>query len=358
MVTKTVVTVVSIRPDLIRMSEVIKRLDKTDIHHVVVHTGQHYDPNLNSMFFKELGIRDPDFVLEAGKNHLTHYDQLSYLCKELPRLLQQIKPHLVVLLGDSNSVAVVVALKKEQYRIAHIEAGMRSFDKRMLEEINRTVCDHCSDLLFVYHEDYANHLRKEGIHDNIHVVGNTILEPIQYFLPRIQNQPKRSDHILVDIHRPENVKYPERLQCILAFANECARRYDVSVYILKYKPTFQSMQSLDMGVVQWVDLLPFQDYLDNVYHSLFILSDSGTAQEEACLLRTKALIPRDYTERPQSFAHQCSFPLLFGVSGNRDACIAFLEDPLWEPDIRWLGDGTTSQSIVEGIKHFLFPQVV
>lgn len=350
-----VVTIVSIRPDLIRMSEVIRKMDKLpNTNHILIHTGQHYDRNLNDDFFEELHLRRPDFVLETGIHGSNHFEQLSYLSVSLPKLFQteNIHPDLIILLGDSNSVGVSMVLKKEHYTIAHIEAGMRSYDKRMLEEINRTVCDHCSDLLFVYHEDYARQLERENIRDNIFIVGNTIVEPMQKLLPHIMLESKRHDHILLDIHRPENVLYPDRLQGILAFADFCSRRYDLPLYILKYRPTLHAMRDMDMGRAQWVDLMPFGEYLSSVYHSLFLISDSGTAQEEPCLLQTKVIIPRDYTERPQSFANACSFQLLLSPC-NRDACIGFIEDRSWTPNTEWLGRGDTSQLIVDVIHAFL-----
>ena len=179
---KHVVTVTGIRPDFIRMSKVFKALDEDpDIKHTLIHTGQHYDDLLSGVFFDELDIRKPDYNLDVGQGGCTHYEQLARLSVRLITLFKDegIEPDVVVFLGDSNSVAAAVPLKKEGYKIAHIEAGMRSYDKRMLEEINRTVCDHCSDWHFVYHEDYKDNLIKEGLpEDNIFVVGNTIVEPL------------------------------------------------------------------------------------------------------------------------------------------------------------------------------------
>ena len=146
---KTVVTITGIRPDFIRMSFVFKELDKY-FRHILIHTGQHFDNKLSDVFFKELCIREPDYILDTGKVCSNHYEQLSYLSREIPNLFKEknIVPDLILFLGDSNSAGVSFPLKKEGYKIAHIEAGMRSYDRRMLEEINRTVCDHCSDFLF------------------------------------------------------------------------------------------------------------------------------------------------------------------------------------------------------------------
>ena len=150
---KTIVSIVGIRPDFIRMSKIFNLLDK-NFKHILIHTGQHFDKNLSDVFFKELNIRDPDFNLEIGGIGKEHFHQTAELSIKLIELFRKesIKPDLILFLGDSNSVTASIPLKKEGYKIGHIEAGMRSGDKRMLEEINRTVCDHCSDYLFTYHK--------------------------------------------------------------------------------------------------------------------------------------------------------------------------------------------------------------
>ena len=160
------------------MSELFKRFDQ-EFKHILIHTGQHYDKLLSGVFFNDLKIRKPDFNLRIGSKKNQHYHQLSELNVKFMNLLKKKKlnPDLIVFLGDSNSVCLSIILKKEGYKIAHIEAGMRSYDKRMLEEINRVICDNCSDYLFVYHNDYKKNLLKENIKKNIFVVGNTIVEP-------------------------------------------------------------------------------------------------------------------------------------------------------------------------------------
>jgi len=206
---KTFVTVTGIRPDFIRMSAIFKKLDQ-EFNHIMIHTGQHFDNLLSDVFFKNLNLRAPNYNLKVGGIGKEHFHQTAEASIKLVELLRTI-PNVdgVIFLGDSNSVVTSIALKKEGYKIIHIEAGMRSGDKRMLEEINRTVCDCVSDILFVYHENYKKHLLREGISDDkIHVVGNTIVEVINNMeLPK--NEPRQ---ILIDIHRPENFKYRHRLK--------------------------------------------------------------------------------------------------------------------------------------------------
>ena len=190
---KTVMTISGIRPDFIRMSKIFKKLD-LNFNHILVHTGQHYDNLLSGVFFDDLNIREPDFILNTGDSGGTHYHQLGYLSIAIMDLIKtnNLNPDIIIFLGDSNTVCSSLPLRKEGYVIGHIEAGMRSYDKRMLEEINRTVCDHCSHILFVYHDDYKKQLEKENISTNVHVVGNTIVEVCKPYIP---TYPKRNDMI-------------------------------------------------------------------------------------------------------------------------------------------------------------------
>ena len=345
---KVVVTITGIRPDFIRMSELFKKFDD-QFFHVLVHTGQHYDPLLSDVFFRD---RRPDFTLETGRTSTNHYEQLSYLSVAIPRLFadEGIRPDLIVFLGDSNTVGVSFPLKKQVYRICHIEAGMRSGDRRMLEEINRTVCDHCSDIHFVYHDEYKKNLERENIRDHVYVVGNTIVEVARQFR---FTEPKRLDTILLDIHRPENFQDPDRLRAIIHFANECFDRYAIPVNVLYFKRFMDSISThaISLGNVRVIPLMSQSDYLETVYHARCLVSDSGTGQEEPALFGTRVIVPRDFTERPQSYATNCSFHLTLNPLNSADA-FEWLEKE-YTMDTEWLGDGTTSDQIVTRIKDFL-----
>jgi len=352
---KIVVTITGIRPDFIRMCNVFKELDK-NFKHILIHTGQHYDTNLSDVFFDQLNIRKPDYILNSGKESVNHFEQLSYLAREIPILFKKnnIKPDLILFLGDSNSAGISFPLKKEGYKIGHIEAGMRSYDKRMLEEINRTVCDHCSDILFVYHEDYKEQLKLENITNNVFVVGNTIVEPFLIFKEQIMNKPKQLNMILLDIHRPENFYYTKRLINILHFANKCIERYGIPVKMLYFKRLQDviTTNNINIGKIQVINLLPYKEYLETVYNCKFIISDSGTGQEEPALLNTKVIVPREYTERPQSYKYNCSVKIDLD-SNNYDKIFEWIEKTDNIIDTNWLGDGTTSFKIVEHINFFL-----
>lgn len=353
---KIVMTVSGIRPDFIRMSSIFKKLD-IHFNHILVHTGQHYDKLLSDVFFEDLDIRKPDFVLDTGKNGGTHYHQLGYLSVAIIDLIKNnnLKPDIILFLGDSNTVCAALPLRKEGYTIGHIEAGMRSFDKRMLEEINRTVCDHCSHILFVYHEEYKKYLENENIKNNVHVVGNTITEVCKPFIPEVS---KRNDMILVDIHRPENFKYMDRMKNIIAYANHCSVLFGLPVQMLRFHGTckFIEKYKLDLGCIEMIDLLSYKNYLNTIYHCKFIISDSGTGQEEPAFFGTPVIVPRDYTERPQSVDSNCSFMLNANDLSNQELSFEYLNnifDNVISIDTKWLGEGNTSELVVNKLIEFL-----
>ena len=352
---KTVITVSGIRPDFIRMSAIFKELDK-EFNHILIHTGQHYDKLLSDVFFDELEIRKPDYTLETGKNGGTHYHQLSYLSIAILELIknENLNPDIIIFLGDSNTVCAALPLRKEGYNIGHIEAGMRSFDKKMLEEINRTCCDHCSHILFVYHNEYKKYLENENIRENIHVVGNTIVEVCKPFIP---NEPKKKDMILVDIHRPENFKFKSRMVNIIEYANRCAKKYNLPIKMLRFYGTCKSLEEfkINLGLIELVDLMPYKKYLTTVYHSKFIISDSGTGQEEPALFNTPVIVPRDYTERPQSVEAFCSYMLNVNDLNNEYMSYEYIENIINKKIVintDWLGNGNTSKMVIENLKIF------
>tara|TARA_B110000037_G_scaffold221792_1_gene294002 strand:- start:6289 stop:7302 length:1014 start_codon:yes stop_codon:yes gene_type:complete len=335
------------------MSSIFKKLDE-EFNHILVHTGQHYDRLLSSVFFDELEIREPDYTLNTGNSGGTHYHQLGYLSVAIMDLIKKenLKPDIILFLGDSNTVCAALPLRKEGYIIGHIEAGMRSYDKRMLEEINRTVCDHCSHILFVYHDDYKKQLIKENIKDNIHVVGNTIVEVCKPFIPTIE---KRNDMILMDIHRPENYKYKNRMKNIIDYGNLCHKKYNLPIKMLKFHGTCRFLEeyNVDLGSIELVDLMSYKQYLNTIYHCKFIISDSGTGQEEPALLNTPVIVPRDFTERPQSIKANCSYMLNINTNKNINESFKYLKKIFnnnLKINIDWLGKGKTSDLIIKTLK--------
>ena len=347
---KTIVTVTGIRPDFIRMSEVFKALDKAEwCDHYLIHTGQHYDDLLSGVFFRDLDIREPDYNLCIGKDNKNHYQQQAALGPAIIDLFQSegIEPDVILFLGDSNSVLASVPLRKEGYKIGHIEAGMRSYDERMLEEINRKVCDHVSNLLFVYHDNYKQKALKEGIPEaRIHVIGNTIVEPLR----KIANDEHvgTQEHILLDIHRPENFKYKERMAAILKYANQCIDTYGIPVKMLTFGRTMKAIQNyeLSLGAIETTPLMGYRDFVRAQQNSRFIISDSGTAQEEPALLKIPVIVPREFTERPESTENNCSFMLSLENEDYWGAPLVWLSTLAKSSSASWLGPGDASKRIV------------
>jgi UDP-N-acetylglucosamine 2-epimerase (non-hydrolysing) len=347
---KTIITITGIRPDFIRMSEIFKKLDD-NFNHILIHSGQHFDRLLSGVFFEEMGIREPDYNLGIGGPGKEHFHQTSELSIKLIELIrsENISPDIILFLGDSNSVVCSVDLKKEGYMVGHIEAGMRSYDRRMLEEINRVVCDHCSDLLFVYHENYKEKAIREGIPpETIFVVGNTIVEVVKNL-----DFPEKSKDtgILLDIHRPENFKYKSRMESIILLGNQLSDHYNTPIKMLSFKRTMDKLKEFNIstGNIELVDLMSFKDYTKEVYDSKFIISDSGTAQEEPSLLGTPVIVPRDHTERPESMTNGCS--LMFDVVNDTfNNVIPWIDTYRDNSSTEWLGDGTTSNKIMEILK--------
>lgn len=347
---KTIVSIVGIRPDFIRMSSIFKELDK-NFNHILIHTGQHFDKFLSDVFFEELDIRNPDYNLAIGGPGKEHFHQTAELSVKVIELFRSknINPDLILFLGDANTVACSVSLKKEGYKIGHIEAGMRSGDKKMLEEINRTVCDHCSDYLFTYHKNYKKKLLKENINkESIFVVGNTIVEVCNKVAEKLKIKEKTNSHILIDIHRPENFKFKDRMKWIFEYANLCSNKYNLPIKMLNFKRTTENVEkfNLSFGKIELINLMNFTDYLTFVYNSKFIISDSGTSQEEPALLNTKVIVPRDFTERPESVENNCSFML---KENSFEESFKWLESDN-EIQTEWMGDGKTTKKIISILK--------
>lgn len=356
---KTIVTVTGIRPDFIRMSAIFKMLDK-HFHHVLIHTGQHFNTMLSDVFFDELKIRTPDYNLNIGGVGKEHYHQTAGLTVKLLELFKDkdINPDLVLFLGDSNSVLVAPVLRKEGYTVGHIEAGMRSYDKRMLEEINRICCDHSSHFLFTYHENYKQNLLKENIPESsVYVVGNTIVEVANKLAKPIKKHPKKHTHIVLDIHRPENFKNPQRLANIIEQTKKLAAIYNKPIKMLAFPRTMKYVTEFGIPLknMDVIDLLSYKSFLRLQYDALFIVSDSGTAQEEPALLQTPVLVPRDFTERPESYQNDCSFIMRatssrfpISLENNLAEILSWLDDHFKNKraiKTDWLGCGTTSTQI-------------
>lgn len=341
------------------MSEVFKRLDE-NFDHIMIHTGQHYDDSLSKIFFRDLKIRKPDFILETGRNSNNHFEQLSYLSKEIIYLLKRkkIEPQIILFLGDSNSALASVPLFKEGFRIGHIEGGMRSYDRRMPEEVNRVICDYVSDSVFVYTPLYKERLIAENKNPKqIHVVGNTIVEIVKQYKP----SGKRSkDYILADIHRSENLRNPQQFNHILNYLNSVGQELGLKVLLVKFNRAVKMIEEFKLldkkSNISLAGPYGFLDYLNLQYNSYGVISDSGTCQEECPLLGVPVAVPRKATERPESVENGNSILIGEDKPINKmvyDTLKFFSNYSVSPSKLKWLGDGKTSNRIVNILKREL-----
>lgn len=352
----TVVTITGIRPDFIRMSRVFEKLDE-NFNHVMIHTGQHYDDELSKIFFQELKIRKPDFILHTGKSSKNHFEQLSYLSTSIIELIkkEKINPGLILFLGDSNSVLASLPLFKEGYKIAHIEGGMRSYDRRMPEEVNRVVCDYVSDLIFVYTPLYKERLIRENKpSQSIFVVGNTITEVVKDLLPTGE---RSRDYLVADIHRNENLSSIQQYNHILTYLDHLGDQLRLPVKLVKFNRGVRLIEEgnllSDKKNIQLIGPYGFLKFLELQYNSYGVVSDSGTAQEECPLLGVPAAIPRESTERPESFVNRNS--IMVGEDREIESMVNdtiefFKSYSVNASQLEWLGDGKTSGRIIEILK--------
>jgi UDP-N-acetylglucosamine 2-epimerase (non-hydrolysing) len=303
-----VMTVVGTRPEIIRLAAVIKRLDAcTD--HILVHTGQNYDYELNEVFFEDLGLRRPDHFLEADTSSLGSV--LGSILRRVEEVILAERPDAMVVLGDTNSCISALMAKRLRVPVYHLEAGNRCFDENVPEETNRRLVDHVADYNLVYTEHARRNLLSEGIHPSrILLTGSPMKEVLTGNAKGIaestvlERQNLRSgDYFLVSVHREENVDSPERLSQILGALQALVERYGVPVLVSTHPRTRKRLEAqpdrLKAGIV-FHPPFGFNDYVRLQQEARCVLSDSGTISEESSLLGFPAITLRDAIERPES----------------------------------------------------------
>ncbi len=303
-----VVTVLGTRPEIIRLSRVMALLDE-HLEHVIVHTGQNYDYELNEIFFKELGIRRPDHFLEVDTSSLGLV--LGETIAKSERVFKEENPDAVLILGDTNSSLAGIMAKRMKIPIYHMEAGNRCFDANVPEEINRHIIDHVADFNLVYTEHARRHLLAEGLsHRRIYLTGSPMYEVLKYYEEKINQSRildelglKPEEYFLVSAHREENVDSLENLSKILAALNTLAEKYGHPVIVSTHPRTSKRLQTLNKKAGPLIKFHKPFGYLDYVHlqkHVLCTLSDSGTISEESAILGFPAVNLREATERPEA----------------------------------------------------------
>lgn len=303
-----IMTVVGTRPELIKLSLVIKALDRST-NHVLAHTGQNFDYELNEVFFKDLGIRKPDHFLNCARP--TAVETIASVMVEVDRVLEKEKPDAVLIYGDTNSALSAIPAKKRQIPIFHMEAGNRSFDQRVPEELNRKIVDHLSDINMTITEHARRYLLDEGLPpERVVKTGSCMPEIFARYRDQIDRSDvlnslglKKSQYFLVSTHREENVDRPERLNEIVTALREIHALYQLPVVISTHPRTRKRLDAFGIDLEQegltFMKPLGFFDYVQLQKHARCVLSDSGTITEEAGILRFPAITLRDAHERPE-----------------------------------------------------------
>jgi UDP-N-acetyl-L-fucosamine synthase len=304
-----VLTVVGTRPEIIRLSRVIARLDKTEsIKHILVHTGQNYDYELNQVFFEDLGLRKPDYFLEAaGKNAA---ETIGQVIIKIDAVLEKEKPNALLVLGDTNSCLCAIPAKKRHIPIFHMEAGNRCFDQRVPEETNRKIVDHISDINLTYSDISREYLLREGLApDRIIKTGSPMNEVITYYRPKIDKTQilkslklKAYNYFLISSHREENIT-TKNFTKLVKLLNWLAETYKLPVIVSTHPRTRAMIDKKSVKLNSLVMLMKPMGFLDYNFlqmNAKAVLSDSGTISEESSILNFPALNIREAHERPEA----------------------------------------------------------
>lgn len=318
-----VMTIVGTRPEVIRLSRTIPKLDAY-CEHLLIHTGQNYDYELNEIFFQELGIRKPDHFLGVGGQSLGA--TLGKILVESERVIIEEKPDAVLILGDTNSAISAIMARRMKVPIYHMEAGNRCFDRNVPEETNRKMIDHMSDFNLVYTEHARRHLLAEGFpHRRIYLSGSPMREVLEHVRPHIDASTilqrlelQSGQYFVVSLHREENVDNSSRLKSLLAALNALGAYYGFPVVVSTHPRTRRRLEAIgDQGLhpqVRFLKPFGFFDYLSLQKSAACTISDSGTISEEAAILGFPAVTPRDAIERPEGLDTGCV--LMTGVDSD------------------------------------------
>ncbi len=302
-------SVVGTRPEIIRLSRVLAALD-VHCDHVLVHTGQNYDYELNQVFFDDLGVRKPDFFLNSAEGSNGVANTIGNLITAVDVVLAEVRPEAILVLGDTNSCLSVIPAKRRKIPIFHMEAGNRCFDQRVPEETNRRIVDHTADINLTYSTIARDYLLREGLPpDQVIKTGSPMCEVLHYYLPQIQASDvmprlglKFEQYFLVSAHREENIESDKSFTKLVTVLNAVAEDYGLPVVVSTHPRTQKRVDATGAifhPLVRLIKPLGFHDYVNLQIQAKTVLSDSGTINEESSILNFPALNLRDAHERPE-----------------------------------------------------------
>jgi UDP-N-acetylglucosamine 2-epimerase (non-hydrolysing) len=354
-----IAVILGTRPEIIKMSPLIRELEKRNLDYFILHTGQHYDYLMDKEFFEELELPEPRYNLNVGRNE--YRKQVGLMIRSIAKVLVKEKPDIVFVQGDTNSVlAGALAANKVRIKIAHHEAGLRSHDLSMPEETNRIITDHIADYLFAPTGDAFKNLKEEGIKESkIYLTGNTIVDAVRENIELAEKKKeilkkfnlKKGSYILATAHRAENVDIEKRLKGILDGLNLVAQYFKIPVIYPIHHRTANNIKKFGLTIpagIKIIEPLGYLEFLQLESNSKLIITDSGGLQEEACILKIPCVTVRENTERPETL--NAGFNMLAGTDPERILASA---REMTQSKKNWsnpFGDGHAAEKMLEATK--------